>query len=415
MQDERIFILSKLPVYTGKVNVISEDQTVRDIINGVKYCHNKYSGDYDKIGDYFIKNTPEETCENIFDFLRASSFYYVEGDDKQTLRSPSAILSTGKTIGIDCKNYALFIGGVLDAINRTGKQYIPFVYRFASDKLFDSTPNHVFIVAYPGTDNEIWVDPIPEVGYFNEKLTYYSYTDKNFSKMALQIISGRKARVGGGLFNFGANKLQSEMTSFINQYALAFMYLFLPTGATYAQEYGFNLGTPVPGVPQIIKDKQLKAFQTMWNWGDPTGLKAQSDIVNAIRAAIVAKIGMQPETYWGNMLGITIPLHAAIGATSIDPANSPYTQVLSTASNAIFPGAGTLATFALSAIDSLVPDLTMTWPPSTFAPAIGDWDGTPYANNFVQTPGTTNLASSSSNLFIYAIIGGIVLLIFTKK
>ena len=58
MQDERIFILSKLPVYTGKVNVISEDQTVRDIINGVKYCHNKYSGDYDKIGDYFIKNTP---------------------------------------------------------------------------------------------------------------------------------------------------------------------------------------------------------------------------------------------------------------------------------------------------------------------------------------------------------------------
>ena len=414
--DQRTFILSKLPIYTGTVNVISEDQSVKDIINGVKYCHDKYAEDYDLIGQYFIGSTAEDTCENIFDFLRKSSFYYIEGTDKQTLRSPAAILSTGKTIGIDCKNYALFIGGVLDAINRSLEQNIPYVYRFASDKMFDKTPNHVFIVAFPNTKYETWIDPIPEVSYFDQRLTYYYYTDKKFSKMSLQIISGRKkASVAGGLFNFGANKLQAEMTSFINQYATAFMYLFLPDGSTYAQEYGFNKGVPVPGVPQIIKDKKLKAFQTMWNWGDPTGLHAESDIINAIRAAIVARIGMQPEQYWSNMLGVNIPIHAAIGATSIDPANSPYSQVVSTATNAIFPGAGTIAQTGLALIDSFVPDLTMTYPPSTFAPAVGDWNNTQYAANFQPQATTTNIASGSSNMLLYVGIGVIALLILSKK
>ena len=194
---DRLFILSKLPIYTGTVNVITEDQSVKDIIRGVKMCHEKYANDYDKIGAYFIGNTAEDTCENIFNFLRKSSFYYQEGV-VQTLRSPSAILSTGKTIGIDCKNMALFIGGCLNAINRSGIQNIPFCYRFVSDKLFDPTPNHVFIVAFPKTNDEIWIDPIPEVNYFDQRLTYYYHTDKKFSTMALQIISGRNGRYLGG-------------------------------------------------------------------------------------------------------------------------------------------------------------------------------------------------------------------------
>jgi hypothetical protein len=184
-------ILQCLPMYTGTVEVIADDQNVYDIIRGVKQIHKRYADDYDKIADYFIGETGEDTCRNIFEFLRRSSFYYVEGEDLQTLRSPSAILATGRVHGIDCKNYALFIGGVLDAINRSGKQYIPFCYRFASDKLFDATPCHVFIVAYPNTEDEMWVDPIPQVTYFDERLTYYYHTDKNYKAMSLQIISGR--------------------------------------------------------------------------------------------------------------------------------------------------------------------------------------------------------------------------------
>src|ERR1700694_292257 len=173
------FILSKLPMYTGTVEVIADDQNVYDIIRGVKAIHKRYAGDYDKIAQYFVGATGEDTCRNIFNFLRRSSFYYVEGEDLQTLRSPSAIIATGLVHGIDCKNYSLFIGGILDAINRSGVQEIPFCYRFASDKLFDPTPCHVFVVAYPNTKDEMWIDPIPQVSYFDQRLTYYYHTDKN--------------------------------------------------------------------------------------------------------------------------------------------------------------------------------------------------------------------------------------------
>ncbi len=205
------FILSKLPTYTGTVEVIADDQNVYDIIRGVKSIHKRYASDYDKIAKYFIGETGEDTCRNIFNFLRRSSFYYVEGEDLQTLRSPSAILATGQVHGIDCKNYALFAGGVLDAINRSGLQEIPFCYRFASDKLFDPTPCHVFVVAYPGTKDEMWIDPIPQVSYFDERLTYYFYTDKNYKAMSLQVISGRQNSIGD-LAAAGNQLLQGNWT-----------------------------------------------------------------------------------------------------------------------------------------------------------------------------------------------------------
>lgn len=178
-------------MYTGTVEVIADDQNVYDIIRGVKSIHNRYANDYDKICKYFIGDTVIDTCKNLFTFLRRSSFYFIEGEDLQTLRSPAAILATGKVHGIDCKNYSLFSAGILDAINRTGLQSIPFCYRFASDKLFDPTPCHVFVVVYPNTDNEIWIDPIPQVNYFNEHLIYYYHTDKKYKAMSLQILSGR--------------------------------------------------------------------------------------------------------------------------------------------------------------------------------------------------------------------------------
>lgn len=186
------FLLSKLPLYKGQAHLLKQNQSVDDIIKGVKMVHKKYAINYDAIAEYFVGETPEQTCKNLFNFLRRSSFYYVEGDNEQTLRSSSAILATGRTLGLDCKNYSLFIAGVLDAVNRSGVQEIPYVYRFASDLLFDPTPCHVFVVAWPGTDDEIWIDPIPQVSYFNEHLTYYYYTDKNIHDMSLNVISGRR-------------------------------------------------------------------------------------------------------------------------------------------------------------------------------------------------------------------------------
>lgn len=183
-------ILKMLPVFAGEYELLSDDQTVEDIMRGIKRCHKEYAQQYDTIAQYFVGNSTLETCRNIFDFLRANSFYYIEDEMNQTVRSPQAIVATGSVEGIDCKNYALFCGGVLDAINRSDVQDIPFVYRFVSDRLLDTSPNHVFIVAFPETNKEVWVDPIPPVKYFNQKISYYYHTDKNYRAMPLFKISG---------------------------------------------------------------------------------------------------------------------------------------------------------------------------------------------------------------------------------
>jgi hypothetical protein len=183
-------ILSELKPFEGSYELLSDEQTVEDIMEGMRDGHKEHAKEYDKIAKYFVGATAYQTCKNIFDFLRQSTFYYMEDEMTQTVRSPAGIVEMGAVDGIDCKNYALFAGGVLDAINRSGLQKIPYVYRFASDKLLDPTPCHVFIVAFPGTDQEIYIDPIPPIKSFNGRIKFYYYEDKKYKFMPLYKVSG---------------------------------------------------------------------------------------------------------------------------------------------------------------------------------------------------------------------------------
>lgn len=180
-------ILKKLPQYNGAKIELKNNQSVDDIIAAIKKTHKQYAADYDKIAPYFLGSTVEKTCKNIFDFLRNNTNYFIEPEKRQTVKSPAAILHTKN---IDCKNYALFTAGILDALDRAGLQEINYCYRFVSSKLFDSSPSHVFVCAFDEDDNEIWVDPIPEVLYFNHKLNFFHNIDKYFRAMALYQISG---------------------------------------------------------------------------------------------------------------------------------------------------------------------------------------------------------------------------------
>jgi hypothetical protein len=74
----------------------------------------------------------------------------------------------------------LFIGGVLDALNRIGYN-IKWKYRFASDDMFSDIPGHVFIVV---TDNghEIWVDPV--LSQFNQDHYFPYYEDRKIKAPA---------------------------------------------------------------------------------------------------------------------------------------------------------------------------------------------------------------------------------------
>lgn len=176
-------VLKKLAPFNNYKKVVSADQTVTDIIDGIVNTHYQYQDEYDKISNYFVGESELETARNIFNFLKSNVPYYIESNNNQTLRSPSAIVA----LPGDCKSYALFANGVLDSLNRKGIFQVPLAFRFAGYKDNTREPQHVFAVMYPGTKKEIWIDPV--LPRFNEKRQPSFYKDKKI-KMALIALSG---------------------------------------------------------------------------------------------------------------------------------------------------------------------------------------------------------------------------------
>jgi hypothetical protein len=176
-------VLKKLAPFNNYKRVVSADQTVTDIIDGIVNTHYQYEDEYDKISNYFVGESELETARNIWNFLKSNVPYYIESTNNQTLRSPSAIVA----LPGDCKSYALFANGVLDSLNRKGIFQVPLAFRFAGYKDTTREPQHVFAVMYPGTKKEIWIDPV--LNRFNEKRQPSFYKDKKI-KMALIALSG---------------------------------------------------------------------------------------------------------------------------------------------------------------------------------------------------------------------------------
>ena len=176
-------VLKKLAPFNNYKKVVSADQTVTDIIDGIVNTHYQYQDEYDKISNYFVGESELETARNIWNFLKSNVPYYIESTNNQTLRSPSAIVA----LPGDCKSYALFANGVLDSLNRKGIFQVPLAFRFAGYKDTTREPQHVFAVMYPGTKKEIWIDPV--LPRFNEKRQPSFYKDKKI-KMALIALSG---------------------------------------------------------------------------------------------------------------------------------------------------------------------------------------------------------------------------------
>jgi len=176
-------VLKKLAPFNNYKKVVSADQTVTDIIDGIVNTHYQYQDEYDKISNYFVGESELETARNIWNFLKSNVPYYIESTNNQTLRSPSAIVA----LPGDCKSYALFANGVLNSLNRKGIFQVPIAFRFAGYKDTTREPQHVFAVMYPGTKKEIWIDPV--LNRFNEKRQPSFYKDKKI-KMALIALSG---------------------------------------------------------------------------------------------------------------------------------------------------------------------------------------------------------------------------------
>jgi len=160
-----------------------ENQNVSDIITGILNTHKKYAKDYDKIYQYFIGEDLEQTGRNIFDFLKTNVPYFIESNEFQYLKSPASIISTKG----DCKSYALFACGVLQAFARNKNPDLEVYYRFASYDPFNKTPEHVYCVVKE-YGQEYWIDPV--LDRFNQRKEPYFYKDKKLNTMALVGLSG---------------------------------------------------------------------------------------------------------------------------------------------------------------------------------------------------------------------------------
>ena len=187
-------VLQKLAPFTNFKKVLIDDQNTSDIIQGILDNHDNYQDEYDKISEMFIGDNEVETARNVFNFLKNNVPYYIEPIEKQTLRSPSAIVCMKQ--GADCKSYASFINGIMNSLNKKGIFRVPLAYRFASYRYDTKEPQHVFAVLYPGTKNEVWVDPV--LAKFDQRKEPVFIKDKKI-KMALIAMSGTATQPAASL------------------------------------------------------------------------------------------------------------------------------------------------------------------------------------------------------------------------
>lgn len=153
---EKNEVLSRLPEYQDKWFLVTKNQEISDIINEMMEAHRTYAPYYDRIAFLFYDPDIDKLCDNLFSFVQKNIRYEEESDKQQTTKLPSGMLLDGKG---DCKHYASFIAGVLGALKRAGCD-LNYCYRFASYRIFDKEPHHVFVVVFD-KDEEHWIDPVP--------------------------------------------------------------------------------------------------------------------------------------------------------------------------------------------------------------------------------------------------------------
>lgn len=150
-------LLDALPPFQFDRDIKVKKQTTDNIIVQVLNSHRQHEKDYDLIADYFEGgNSPKK----LFDFCKRWLIYSEEQGSDQTTRSPAGILTLAEYSGVDCKHYANFIAGVLDALNRKGHN-VNWCYRFVSYKTKGKDKkesDHVYVV---DLDNDVWIDPAP--------------------------------------------------------------------------------------------------------------------------------------------------------------------------------------------------------------------------------------------------------------
>lgn len=175
-------LLKCLPPYRDAWVTVHNKQQVKHIVNEILDAHKEFAPYYDSIALYFLEDSTEDICKKLYSFLKKNIRYREEAEEDQTTALPTGILTRREG---DCKHYASFAGGILDAINRETGREIPWSYRFASYDFFNTQPHHVFIVVNDQEKgSEIWIDPTP--GADNKTPVWATDKKIKVSQMALR-------------------------------------------------------------------------------------------------------------------------------------------------------------------------------------------------------------------------------------
>jgi hypothetical protein len=245
-------IISSLSGTAPKPYVVCDDQSTNDIIRQILVKHEQCKSHYDLIFGYFEGGSIRDVCKRLWSFCRKSFNYVIEDEKRQYTSAPITMLRNGD---VDCKNYALFIGGILDAMCRAGDPIV-WKFRFASYSLLQPSMGHVFVVVNPGTD-DIWIDPV--LDGFDDHAFYWYHKDKRPAGSRV----GAIGRIAGSMPTravMGSGSSESQLLTQLSEYQqglIQAMQLSTQTNTLNAITSGVLLGVTTALLPGLAAALQV--------------------------------------------------------------------------------------------------------------------------------------------------------------
>lgn len=148
----------------------------RDIIKTINKNFSKSVSETKQIAPYFKGKTPNETCINIWNFLKKQIQYVKDPDGYQLIKTPKRFLKekTG-----DCKSYSLISAGILKNIYPQADVFLRYS-SYNSNKI----PSHVYTIL--NLNNKSYICD----GVYNKPLSEKKYKHKEDYKMKIYTLSG---------------------------------------------------------------------------------------------------------------------------------------------------------------------------------------------------------------------------------
>jgi hypothetical protein len=181
------------PTASKAKKVIKPDGDVNNVVETMIQIVAQHSDQVKKLAKKLSANSINQTCSNIFDLAYNYMQYQRDTAGIEELRTPARAWYDGqirfkqqgdKSAGIDCDDYAIFVGSLLHQL------HIPFKFRIT--KYYGrSYFQHVY-VAVPHNGNEIIIDPV--LDKFNYEKPYTD--EKSDFDMGELGVAGRLNGIG---------------------------------------------------------------------------------------------------------------------------------------------------------------------------------------------------------------------------